>query len=120
MATWYQQFYDDIDNLRMEEYLAAQTEDATVVVGNGPKVMGRQQIRAGIGGFWGKIGGLRHRFFNVIESGDFTVLEAHIDYTRKDGRVVTVPCTTVLKRRDSLISETRIYIDLAPVFAPAS
>ena len=24
MATWYQQFYDDIDNLRMEEYLAAQ------------------------------------------------------------------------------------------------
>lgn len=118
MTEWYKTFYADIDNMRMEEFLAGQTDDAIVVVGNFPKAVGKEQIRAGIGGFWSQIGGLKHNFVNVIESGNITVLESMIDYTRKDGAVVTVPCASVLKRRGQLVCELRVYLDLAPVFAP--
>ena len=46
-----------------------------------------------------------------------TVMEAKIDYTRKDGNIVTVPAVTVLERQGELVKSLRIYMDVAPVYA---
>jgi hypothetical protein len=46
-----------------------------------------------------------------------TICELNVDYTRKDGPHVTVPCTSFLDRQGDLVDELRIYIDLEPVFA---
>ena len=51
------------------------------------------------------------------------VVEADIDYTRTDGKVVTTPCVTLLHRagdaEPARVDHVRIFIDLAPVFAPS-
>jgi len=55
---------------------------------------------------------------NVHDAGATTVLESVVDYTRKDGQVVTIPSASFLDRaQDGKVSELRVYIDLAPVFA---
>jgi hypothetical protein len=33
---------------------------------------------------------------------------------------VGIPTTTILRRRGDLVEDIRIYIDLAPLFAPAA
>jgi len=117
---WLWDYYADVDAMRMDEYLAHHTDDVVVRFANNPEAHGKEQVRAGIGHFWELIDGLRHDFVNVFQDGDTTVAEALIDYTRKDGGVVTIPCTTLLHRRGGLVDSVRVYLDVAPIFAPAA
>jgi hypothetical protein len=41
-------------------------------------------------------------------------------YTRQDGSQVGIPATTILRKRGNLVADVRIYMDLAPLFAPAT
>jgi ketosteroid isomerase-like protein len=120
MSDWLRAYYDDVDNMRLDDFAARHTEDVVVRFANNPPAHGIDQVRQNIGHFWTMIGGLKHHFVHVWNDGDTTILEADIDYTRTDGDVVTVPCTTVLHRRGELVDQVRIYLDLAPVFAPAA
>jgi ketosteroid isomerase-like protein len=115
--TWLTEYYGDVDAQRMEAFLARHTADARVVFGNHPPVVGHEAIRAAIGGLWGGIDGLRHRFANVWEDGSTTILESAVTYFRKDGKEVTVPCVSILLTREGKVAELRVHIDLAPVFA---
>lgn len=54
-----------------------------------------------------------------LQFGNYHLIaaEALIDYVRKDGKMVTVPCVTLIERNeDGLASSVRIFIDVAPVF----
>lgn len=131
---WVHRYYDDVDHMRMEEFLAWHAPDVVVRFANNPPAHGPEQVRGAIGHFWEMIGGLKHGIVHVWDTGDgTTVVEADIDYTRTDGRVVTTPCVTLLHRSDGggeqgrvdpvqidsvQIDSVRIFVDLAPVFAP--
>ena len=120
MGDWLKDYYDDVDNMRLQAFVARHTDDVVVKFGNNPPAVGKAQVEQSIGYFWTMIGGLRHHFVNVFTDGDTTILEAEIDYQRKDGGTVRVPCTSILHRRDGLVDGLRVYLDLAPVFAPAA
>jgi hypothetical protein len=52
--------------------------------------------------------------------GSVTIVEAVVTYTRRDDRQVEVPVVTVYRTNpEDLISDYRVYIDPAPVFAEA-
>lgn len=116
---WLRDYYDDVDNMRLEPYLDHHVDDVVVQFGNNPRAHGREQVGGAIGHFWELIDGLEHNVVEVYEAGDTTILEAVIDYTRKDGEVVSVPCTTLLRRAGEKVDFVRIYIDLVPVFSPS-
>jgi hypothetical protein len=125
MSDWVHRYYDDVDNMRLDQYLAWHTPDVTVQFGNHPAARGLEQVGVAIGHFWQLIGGLRHHTVNLWDTGDgTTVVEALIDYTRLDGDVVTTPCVTLLHRADDAVEggvdSVRIFIDLTPVLAPAA
>ena len=117
---WVHRYYDDVDHMRMEEFLAWHAPDVTVQFANNPVAKGPDQVRDAIGHFWEMIGGLEHHIVNIWDTGDGTVVvEANIDYTRKDGRVVVTPCVTLLHRPEGAgIDAVRIFVDVTPVFAP--
>ncbi len=129
MTDWVIRYYDDIDNMRLDEFVSWHAPDVTVQFANNPPAHGHDQVRGAIGHFWELIGGLKHNILHVWDTPDGTsVVEANIDYTRKDGQVVTTPCVTLLHRADAGpesgtrsggIDSVRIFVDLAPVFAPA-
>jgi ketosteroid isomerase-like protein len=120
MSDWLHDYYDDVDNMRLDAFVDRHTDDVVVKFGNNPAAVGKDEVRNSIGYFWTLIGGLKHDFRNVYLDGDTTIVEADIEYTRADGGHVTVPCTSILHRRDGLVDQLRVYLDLAPVFAPAT
>jgi ketosteroid isomerase-like protein len=119
MGGWLDDLYEKIDAKDLDAFLAALSDDVVVVFGNNPPAVGKEQVGAAIGGFFGTIASMSHNFRNVFVDGDTTLLEADIDYGRLDGPTVTVPCMSLLHRdADGLVDQLRIFIDVAPVFAP--
>ncbi len=114
---WITRLYAQIDGMNMEGFLAGLTDNCTVSFANHPPAEGKAQVRAAIGAFWSSIKGLRHNFDNITQDGDDVTLEARIDYTRLDGRIVTLPCATLLKRHGDKVKSMRIYIDVGPLYA---
>lgn len=120
MGDWLTDYYHDVDTMNMEGFINRHADDVEVHFANNPPARGKAEVSQAIGHFWEMIDGLKHNFVNVYKDGDTTILEAAIDYKRKDGGEVTLPCTTILHRDDGLVDSVRIFIDLAPVFAPAA
>ncbi len=117
MSYWFSQTYAHIDAMNMEGFIDGLTPTIALTVGNNPTMIGHEAVRGGIGAFWASINGLKHKIQNVIEQNGLTVLEALIDYQRKDGRTVEIPCVTILERSGEKISALRIYFDISPVYA---
>ena len=117
---WVRSYYADVDGMKMPEFLAHHAADARVTAGNYPTAVGHEQIAGAIGGLWGSIAGLNHKFINTWMDGPRTaILEVAVTYHRKDGKSVTVPCVSILQQNDQgKVQELRFHIDLAPVFAP--
>lgn len=107
-----------IDGMDTAESVKLFAESATVTFGNGQPMVGRDAIKAGTAVFYSSIAGLRHRILNEWTVGQDTIAEAAVTYTRHDGRQVTIPAATMWRvRDDGLITNYRVFIDLAPVYA---
>jgi ketosteroid isomerase-like protein len=117
MSDWVKHYYSVVDSMNAEEFTALHTEDVRLRFGNAEAVVGRDTVVQGIVDFWGAIKGLRHNFVQMWDEGDIEIVEALIDYTRHDSKVVTLPCTSILRKRGDLVQDLRIYMDVAPVFA---
>jgi len=120
MSTWIDDYYADVDAMRLEAFVERHGDDASVVFGNNPPSVGKEAIRAAIGGFWSMIGGLRHERRNLwfVNDGATAVLEVVTHYTTKGGAAVAVPCVSLLDRSaDGKVTSLRVHIDLAPLFA---
>jgi ketosteroid isomerase-like protein len=96
-------------------YLA---DDVVMRFGNGEPVHGRAACRDALAGFYDTIDGVSHAIVGEWESNDSAVFESNVTYTRKDGKEVTVPSVTIARTDDEgVISDYRVFVDLAPVFA---
>jgi ketosteroid isomerase-like protein len=120
MGTWIDDYYADVDAMRLEAFVERHSDDAVVVFGNNPPAVGKEAISTNIGGFWSMIGGLRHERRNLwfVNDGDTAVLEVVSHYTTKGGAQVGVPCVSILDRdAGGKVTSLRVHIDLAPLFA---
>jgi ketosteroid isomerase-like protein len=110
--------FRDIDRMDADAWAAYLAPDAVMRFGNGDPVHSRAACRDALAGFYETIGGLRHHLVEQWEHGAATIVEAVVTYTRQDGADVEVPVVTIYRTNaKDLISDYRVYIDLAPVFA---
>ncbi len=115
---WVMDKYKAVDARDHDAYAAFLADDCKLQFGNNPVVAGEAAMLAGVDNFWHSIHGLNHNFINMLGSDDLMVLEAMIDYTRADDKVVAIPCVTIIERNKAgEASFIRIFIDLLPVFA---
>ena len=119
-STWWEEFYarvDVFDPTLVDELL---TEDTRFTMGNHETSVGRDAFRAGVANLQKHVTKMHHTFSRVTEDGDHSTLEAVCEYTKHDGSTVAIPVLTAIERRDGLVAAQRVYIDLAPLFAPAA
>jgi ketosteroid isomerase-like protein len=109
--------FASIDGLDADKFVAHLTPDVVFRFGNADPVTGRAAVKQGVLGFWSMIDGLTHHVRNSWEVGDTAIVQADVEYRRKDGKTVTVPNADILTFDGDLVREWLIYIDLAPVFA---
>jgi uncharacterized protein (TIGR02246 family) len=95
------------------------TPDARFVFGNAEPLVGRDAIAAGLAVFFTKIVGLHHEILNLWRVGPDTIAETEVTYRRHDGRSVVVPVVSIWSAdADDVITDYRVFGDLAPVFTP--
>jgi ketosteroid isomerase-like protein len=109
--------FADIDALDPDAFVAHLTEDVVFRFGNNEPAVGRAAVRDGVAGFFATIAGMKHQVLDTFEVGDTVIAQIDIDYTRHDGKTVTVPNADILVFEGDLVKAWQIYIDLAPVFA---
>lgn len=121
--TWARALYGDaVDQKNAAGFAAVFAEDGRLRFGNQPPIVGRANIEEAIAQFFLAMVDLRHEFTAISLDGDTLFLEALVTYTRHDGASLTVPAMTVfvLDEAENALSarSCRIYVDLAPLFAP--
>lgn len=93
-------------------------ENAKMVFGNQPGMIGPAAIEAGVSGFFGMIKGLRHSITNEWVVGNDAIIELAVTYYRLDGKTVTIPVVSIWTTNAAeKITDYRVFFDLAPVFA---
>ena len=117
MSDWIEEYFSDVDAMRLDAFVGRHSDDAVVSINDNPPARGKNEIRQTIGGFWEMIGGLRHEILRRYEDGDTVILESDVIYTRKDGQEVTVKTASVLHRDGELVDRLAFYNDPAPIFA---
>ncbi|MEU9836589.1 nuclear transport factor 2 family protein [Streptosporangium sp. NPDC048047] len=107
-----------VDSFDPDEFALLLTEDATLVFGNAEPLAGREAIVAGLRAFYSTIGGLRHRIVRSWQVDADVIAETEVTYRRLDGKDTSVVAVSIWRTRDDgLITDYRIFVDLAPVYA---
>jgi ketosteroid isomerase-like protein len=109
--------FEDIDSMEPDRFAAHLADDVSFRFGNADAVHGRDAVRDVWAGFCETVDGVRHEIVEQFESGDATIAESNVTYTKKDGAQVTVPVVTIYRSGGELIDDYRVFIDLAPLFA---
>lgn len=100
----------------LDAYLECFTEDAEYKAANVPAVFGHEAIKqfgAQMKPLFDKVA---HTVKNSWRHGDTVVCEMDLSYTRKDGKVVTVPCLDIIRLKDDKVKSLRAYLDATPAF----
>ena len=115
-----------VDHSDARGFAAAFTPDAWLRFGNNEPTIGRDAIETAIAGFFTAFVSLSHESRGAYLDADTLVLEAQVTYLRHDGRKVSVPAVTIFRLVSAsgaitlppLADQCRIFVDLAPLFAP--
>jgi ketosteroid isomerase-like protein len=96
---------------------ARMTDDVRMRLGNADLVEGKAKFREATAAFVASISAIRHEITSMWSVDDVVIAEMEVDYERLDGRKVTLPVCNVLRVRDGLVSDYRVYLDISPVYA---
>jgi ketosteroid isomerase-like protein len=116
VSDWVNDYFADVDSMDIDAFLSHLSDDVVVNWANADPFVGKQAVAEAIGGFYQAIDAMQHELVNVYDEGNEKIVEADVHYTRKDGRRVRVRAMTVLRRRDDVVDQVRVFLDTAPVF----
>lgn len=117
MKNLLEQIFKAIDKKDAAGFAKFLTEDALFRFGNTQAVAGKVNIENAVSGFFSSIEGLKHRILDAWAQDGVIICEGEVTYTRKDHYELTLPFTDILRMRNGLIADYRIYIDISPLFA---
>lgn len=117
---WVLERFGAVDRKDIDGFIDMLSDDHRFIFGARPPVIGKDDARMIVNHFWTMIGRLRHNIWRVREAGDIVYVEAMIEYERRDGKVVPVPCCDVVRHNGSELIEQRAYLDQTAIFADLS
>jgi ketosteroid isomerase-like protein len=114
---WWENLFKTIDDKDLPAFMGYLTPDAEFRFANNPSARGHEAVGAVVGGFFGAIGGSRHRFIHAWEDAGTAACEGEVTYTRHDGSTLTVPFVNVFYMRGGKVARYLIVIDNSALFA---
>jgi ketosteroid isomerase-like protein len=93
------------------------TDDVRMRLGNADAVDGKAEFVEATTAFVASISAIRHEITSIWSFDDVVIAELDVDYERLDGRKVTLPRCNVVRVRNGLASDYRVYLDIGPVYA---
>jgi ketosteroid isomerase-like protein len=108
-----------IDSKNIDGLLAYMAPEATQRFAHQEPLRGHAEIRAGNAAFFNAIESATHEITGLWEWDGTVVVRINVTYVRLDGLTVTIPAVTIFRESDGLIVEYEVFVDTAPIFAPA-
>ena len=115
---WAAAFLRDADRLDLPLLMNWFGPQIDLHLANVPPIVGREAVEAIFADFWSGLTGMRHVREIMVVNGDTAFQGSKVTYTRPDGKEVTMPVASHL-RRDAAGTLDRlwIYIDMGPLYA---
>jgi ketosteroid isomerase-like protein len=111
------ELFATIDRKDAKRFVEFLTADAVFRFGSAPAVQGHTAIEQAVSGFFSAIAGCRHQLRASWTGTETFACEGEVTYQRHDGSEITLPFADVFDTRGNMICGSRIYIDIAPLFA---
>jgi hypothetical protein len=108
-----------VDGMRLDDFAALFTPDGTMTFGNSGPTPDPEGSKKALGDFYALLRGVRHEALGAWIVDDVSINESIVHYTMRDGSVVSLPATSILRWSGDRIREWRIYMDVAPAVAAA-
>ncbi|MFI9561420.1 nuclear transport factor 2 family protein [Nonomuraea endophytica] len=110
--------FQAVDTFDPGEFVRLLADDVRMVFGNAEPMVGHKAVTEGLREFYATIAGLAHKIIRTWQADADTVAETEVTYQRLDGSHVSIAAVSIWHTRDDgLISDYRIFIDLAPVYS---
>ena len=109
--------FQAIDNFDTEHLVSSLTDDAVFRFGNVPPVMGKDNIRPFLNGFFQSIKGIHHDNIEVWEAENARIMNGRVTYTRHDGSKLSVFFSNTFKLEDDKIKEYLIFVDTSALYS---
>ncbi|WP_242045739.1 MULTISPECIES: nuclear transport factor 2 family protein [unclassified Calothrix] len=94
------------------------TDTPVYQFGNFDVCLDKESIKKSADAFFSKIDAVYHEIKMIWEAGDVVFVEMDVLYWRKDGSVISLPCSDIFRVEGDKFSELRIFMDVNPVFNP--
>lgn len=114
------QLFAAIDAMDTRKFLGKLSSAAIFRFGSAPAVAGKDAIGATVDDFFSTIAGINHQLERQVYDGPIVACEGTVTYTRHDGTAITLPFANFFEFDGDLISGYRVYVDIAPLYAPDS
>ncbi len=108
--------FNAVDNMDADAFVSFLTEDASLRFANAPAVSGRENIRKTISNFFSSIKSVQHEVRDAWEFDKVVICEGQVTYTRHDGSKASFPFANILRMKNKLIADYRIYIDNSSLY----
>lgn len=109
---WVRGLMDRIDARDTNGWIEYLNDDARFCFGNAPAVVGKSAIHDAVNAFFSTLSAVKHDIAEIWTLPGAVIFRGKVEYTRVDGRNLTVPFANVLKLDDGgLIREYLIYAD---------
>lgn len=102
-----------------EGFIEFFTDKPVYQFGNYEPCFTKAAIKQSVDAFFSQVSALYHEIKMMWELGDVVFVEMDVIYWRKDGSVVTLPCSDIFRLEGDKFSELRIFMDANPVSNPA-
>jgi len=103
--------YRSVDAKDAEAFCGFLTDGASFRFANAEPVVGKDNVREAVSGFFSMVAGMSHRLDNVWDQGDDLISNGRVTYKRLDGTELSVPFATIFKLEDGKIADYLIYVD---------
>lgn len=102
----------------LDTYVSLFTNDAIYQAANFPPVTGPEGIRQFAAPVMQMFSQVTHDVKAMWEpERDTVIAEVVLTYTRKDGKVIQLPCLDVIQLSGGKIKSLQAYLDISPAFA---
>lgn len=101
-----------------EGFVTFFTDTPVYQFGNFDVCLDKQSIKKSADNFFSQINAVYHEIKAMWEVGDVVFVEMDVAYWRKDGSMISLPCSDIFRVEGDKFSELRIFMDVNPVFNP--
>jgi len=116
LPTWLTEMFAAVDAFDVETFLSFLAPDCMFRFGNTAPIYGHDAIRAAVAGLFAGLKGIGHANLAAWVHPHTVICRGDVTYTRHDDSTLTVPFAVIFKRKNDLVQEYLIYVDISQLF----